>query len=144
MPGYTARDHEIARDLRAEEEAERVRREARVAKQMPLAQAVAVAIVSGIEDYACEDVAETIETLSEDRDVAANVGNVCESLHYMNRDADDGATNAGLSPALLYALWRLDVLACEPESLDGDRVRWDGFGSVEAIRRAVELLGGAS
>lgn len=143
MPGYTVRDIAISRDLRAEEEAERVRREARVAKQMPLAQAVAVAIVTGIDDYACDDVAETIETLSQDRDVAERVGETCETLLGMAGDADDGVTYAGLSPALLEALWRLDVLACEPESLSGDRVRFDGFGSIEAIRRALDTVGGA-
>ena len=139
MPGYTARDLAISRDLRAEEDAERVRREARVAKQMPLAQAVARHILLVVE-LGAEDVRDALDWGGADSEIA-DVRQVCEDLIAMDDEQDDGATvEIGMSSALLCALWRLDVLACEPESLAGDRVRWDGFGSVEAIRRALDTL----
>lgn len=142
MPGYTVRDIAISRDLRIEEDAERVRREARVAKQMPLAQAVARHILLCVE-MGAEDVADALDWGGADSD-SADVRQVCEDLIGMANEEEDGAAiDLGLSHALLEALWRLDVLACEPEMLPRDRVRFDGFGSIEAIRRALDTVGGA-
>lgn len=139
MPGYTARDFAISRDLRADEEAERVRREARVSAAMPRAIALARRLVEASIDV--EGTREALDMIAAHGSAGVGTAGIAEDLIAMDDEEDDGATvEIGMSSALLYALWRLDVLAGEPESLAGDRVRWDGFGSVEAIRRALDAL----
>lgn len=106
-------------------------------KDQRTAQAFLLTVVSAIDDYACESVVEAIEVLSEDMNVPQAIGVIADGLFEMDKNQRSGQTSALLNQSMLYALWRVGLLASEPE-VDGGFVRWTGFASEENLRKVVE------